>query len=191
MKPTPSFVASRAVAVAAVLLVVAACSGGGAVPSSPGSSVASTSPSSPALPSPSASSSGGSIATDVPPSDPGTGSAIDPSGGKLTIPKPGQLDVHEIKAESLSTVVDGRRVVLTIGWTSGVEPCYTLDTILVTKGDHSFAITLREGHGAEDVMCIQIAEMKRTEVELGDLEPGTYTITDATGGAPAIEVVVS
>jgi hypothetical protein len=191
MKPIPSFLLVRALAVAAVLLVIVACSSNGAALSASASQAASTGPASTVTSSPSASSSDGSIATDTPPSDPGTGSGLDPAGGKLVIPKPGQLDVHEIKAESLSAAIDGRHVVITIHWTSGVEPCNTLDTILVQRGDHSFAITLREGHGSEDVMCIEIAEFKRAEVDLGDLEPGTYTITDATGGAPQIQAVVS
>src|SRR4029077_13060749 len=130
--------------------------------------------------SPSASPSDGAVTTDPSPSDPDTGSGLDPSHAKLVIPKPGQLDVHPIKAESLSAAIGGQHVVITIHWVSGVEPCNTLDTILVHKGDHSFAFTLREGHGSEDVMCIMIAEMKRAEVDLGDLEPGTYSITDAT-----------
>jgi hypothetical protein len=72
-----------------------------------------------------------------------------------------------------------------------VEPCYVLDSVVVTPGDHAFAITLREGHGPGDVACIEIAVQKHTIVELGELDPGTYTITDATGGAAPIEVVVS
>ena len=168
----------RVVALAVVLLVIAACSGSAVTPSGPGSPAASTGPSATLPAIPSTSPSDGATATDPSASDPG-------------IPKPGQLDVHPIKAESLSAAIDGRHVVITIHWTSGVEPCNTLDTILVQKGDHSFAMTLREGHGSEDVMCIEIAQMKRAEVDLGDLEPGRYTITDATGGAAPIEVVVT
>ena len=32
--------------------------------------------------------------------------------------------------------------------------------------------------------------MKKAKVDLGDLEPGTYTISDSQGGATPIEVVV-
>jgi hypothetical protein len=32
--------------------------------------------------------------------------------------------------------------------------------------------------------------MKTAEVDLGELQPGTYVISDATGGATPIEVVV-
>ena len=111
--------------------------------------------------------------------------------GRLVIPKPGQLDVRPILAEKLAAVIDGRRVVVTVRFTSGVEPCYVLDSIVVARGDKSFAITLREGHGPGDVMCIEMAETKAGPGRSGRTGPGTYTITDATGGAPAIGVVVS
>jgi hypothetical protein len=106
------------------------------------------------------------------------------------VPKPGQLDVHPVPAETLAARVDGRRVVVTIGWTSGVEPCSVLDSIVVERGERSYAFTLREGHGPGEVACIAIAMMKTAEVDLGELEPGTYTISDATGGAAPIEVRV-
>lgn len=170
----------------AAALLLSACIGG-----APGS----TAPTTPGSSAPATTNPNTSIGTNVPPSDPGTGSgdpgAIDPGARRLVVPKPGQLDVHPISAETLTAALDGRRVVVTVAYTSGVEPCYVLDSIVVGRGDMSFAITLREGHGGGDVACIEIAEMKRAQVDLGELEPGTYTITDATGGAPAIEVVVS
>ena len=157
-------------------LLVACSSAGGAA-----SAVAP----SPAVPAPTSS-------TDVPSSsDDGVGTIGQPSGAPFVVPKPGQLDVKPIKAEEITAAVDGRHVVLTIAWTSGVEPCYVLDSIVVDQGDHSFAITLREGHGPEDVMCIQIAERHQTQVDLGELEPGRYAITDAQGGAAPIGVTVS
>ena len=127
----------------------------------------------------------------APPSDDGVGTIGQPSGDPFVVPKPGQLDVKPIMAEEITATVDGRHVVLTIAWTSGVEPCYVLDSIIVQQGEHAFAITLREGHGPEDVMCIQIAERHQTQVDLGELEPGTYAITDAQGGAPPIKVTIS
>ena len=53
-----------------------------------------------------------------------------------------------------------------------------------------FTITLREGHGPGDQVCIEIAMLKSTQIDLGELEPGTYTISDGQGTAPPIEVVV-
>ncbi len=36
-----------------------------------------------------------------------------------------------------------------------------------------------------------IAKVMTTRVDLGELDPGTYLITDATGGADPIQVIVS
>ena len=132
----------------------------------------------------------GSVGIDQPPpsDDP---AVIDPLG-RVVVPKPGQLDVRAIPAQTLSATVSGRRITLTIDYTSGVEPCYILDSIVVAVGADakSFAITLREGHGPGDTVCIEIAESKRAIVDLGDQAPGPYTISDTTGGAAPISVTV-
>ena len=52
-------------------------------------------------------------------------------------------------------------------------------------------LTLFEGRGPGDPICIEIAETKQTQVDLGEVAPGTYTITDGEGGAAPIEVTVS
>jgi hypothetical protein len=132
-----------------------------------------------------------SVGIDLPaPSD--DPALIDPFG-RIVVPKPGQLDVRAIPAQTLSAVAAGRRVTLTIDYTSGVEPCYVLDSIVVAVGADAgtFAVTLREGHGPGDVACIEIAESKRAIVELGELAPGSYTISDTTGGAAPISITVA
>lgn len=123
--------------------------------------------------------------TGTPGGDPGVG------GGDLTIPQPGQLDVHPIAADSLEAEVNGRAVTVRITFISGVEPCSVLDTIVVDRGQMAFAITLLEGHAPGNNICIEIAKVKHALVDLGELEPGTYTISDASGGAAPIQVVVS
>lgn len=128
----------------------------------------------------------------APPSDPADPSQ-DPGivdGAKVVVPKPGQLDVHDVSADSLTARVDGSTIVVTASWFSGVEPCNVLDTVIVAKGEGSFSITLREGHGPEDVACIAIAELHKTEIAIPDVAPGAYQITDGTGGAAPIEVTV-
>lgn len=176
----------------ALVLLVAACTGTGA----PSGSVASSGPpvtASPAgsvTPAPSVEPSvtddpNGAVGTDVPPANGGIG---DPPP---MVPKPGQLDVHPVKMDGIAAITDGRRVVVTARWTSGVEPCYVLDHVTVERGAGSFTITLFEGHGAGDNICIEIAQMKNTQIDLGELEPGTYTIADGAGGAIPIQVTVS
>ena len=141
-----------------------------------------------------------SLSPDVPvtappsdPADPSQDPSQDPGivdGAKVVVPKPGQLDVHDVSADSLTARVDGSTIVVTASWFSGVEPCNVLDTVIVAKGEGSYAITLREGHGPEDVACIAIAELHKTEIAIPDVAPGTYQITDGTGGAAPIEVTV-
>ena len=113
-----------------------------------------------------------SVGIDLPaPSD--DPALIDPLG-RIVVPKPGQLDVRPIPAQTLSAAAVDGSVTLTIDYTSGVEPCNILDSIVVAVGADAgtFAITLREGHGPGDVVCIEIAESKRAIVELGELAPG-------------------
>jgi hypothetical protein len=113
-----------------------------------------------------------------------------PGGATFVTPQPGQLDIHPVRMDGISASADGRNVVVTATWTSGVEPCNTLDTILVERGDHAITITLREGHGPRDVACIDLAQLKGTRIDLGDLDPGTWLISDG-GGDVSTQVVVS
>jgi hypothetical protein len=185
-RDAPSRVALAAIVIATVTL--AACTAG--------ASVATSAPAS-AAPASAAPASAAPIETPAPsataPSDSGVpGDDLGPGGsGAVVVPRPGQLDVHPIAADSFSARVDGRHVVLTITYTSGVEPCSILDTIIVQRGQGSFAITLREGHGPGNQVCIMIAKVMTTQVDLGDLDPGSYAITDATGRADPIQVIVS
>ena len=55
----------------------------------------------------------------------------------------------------------------------------------------SFTITLREGHGPGEVACIDLAQLKATRIDLGDLEPGTYTVADGGGGTATTTFEVS
>ena len=160
-------------------LVLAACSSA-AAPSAPAPSTA---------PSENPTQSPPDSPVTAPPSD-GTGQIPVEPGGKFVVPKPGQLDVHPVQADSLAARVDGSTIVVTATWTSGVEPCNVLDSIEVRKGQARFTITLREGHGPEEVVCIAIAEQHKTEFEIRGVAPGTYTLVDSGTLAPPIEITV-
>lgn len=160
-------------------MLLVACSTAGAPPTSspPASSPPVASPDAPVT---------------APPSDGSSGDA-DPGGiggGKLVVPKPGQLDVRDVQADEITARADGSTIIVTVSWTSGVEPCNVLDEVRVTPGEAAYAITLREGHGPEDVACIAIAETHRTEFAIQDVKPGSYRIIDSTGGAAPVEVTV-
>jgi hypothetical protein len=153
-----------------------------------------SSPASP-IPSPSPGLAGGTdpnepVGTDLPPTSGDPGLPL-PGAGRIVVPKPGQLDVHPLPAQAFSAAVDGHHLVVTIAFSSGVEPCSILDSILVQVGQGSFTMTLREGHGPGDGVCIEIAESKRVVVDLGDLQPGSYDIRDGAGGAAPISVTIA
>lgn len=157
-------------------LLFAACSSGAAAPSA-----------SPTEPPPDA-------PVTAPPSD-GSGNGSNPGGdpgigAKPVVPRPGQLDVHPVVADSLAARVDGNTIIVTAVWTSGVEPCNILDSIVVDKGEGTYTITLREGHGPEDIACIAIAEEHKTEFEIPDVAAGTWKIIDSGGIATPVEVTV-
>ena len=54
------------------------------------------------------------------------------------------------------------------------SPATILDSIVVDQGEGTYAITLREGHGPQDIACIAIAEQHITEFEIPNVAPGTY-----------------
>ena len=127
----------------------------------------------------------------APPSD-GSGVNPDPGiGAKPIVPKPGQaIDVHPVVADTVAARVDGNKIIVTMTWTSGVEPCTILDSIVATKGDGTYTVTLNEGSSPQEIACIAIAEQHVTEFEIPDVTAGTWTITDSGGVAPPVQVTV-
>ena len=155
----------------AAVLTIGACAGGAApAPSS--------SPSSPpsASPAPSAPGGGGSS-----PGDQGRSSVSRairdrsipaPASRKFVIPKPGQLNPRIPPASSLEASVDGKRVLVKVRWTSGVEPCYVLDSVKVVRVATDIAITLVEGSSDANAICIEIAMRRRRSSISASSSPG-------------------
>lgn len=124
----------------------------------------------------------------------GGGGGIAPAPGQPRIvqPKPGTtVDPNPVSIETLEAQIDGRGVVILATWTSGVEPCYTLDTVTVDQAGNEFTISMTEGSADADAMCIEIAEQHATGVDLGELEPGDYRVVAKDGTAEPIEFTVS
>ena len=182
----------RAVLAGAILMamLVVACSSAAAPASSPSPVPASPSPS----------------AADLPTSDPGaspdpnTGVSgpsdpipVDPGAGQpaLVIPRPGQLNPHPVGAALLEPAVDGHHVIVKVTWWSGVEPCNVLDSVQIERTSNAIVLTLIEGSGDANAICIELAQQKATIVDLGDLEPGEYTISSNLGDATPVTVTVS
>lgn len=159
-----------AVALVAVALVLVACSSGGA----------STEPSEPpASPPPAAS------------GDPGIG-VPEPGGAELVEPQPGQQNVHPVALERIDATASGRTITVDAYWTSGVDPCYVLDQVLVNVNDDlTVVLTIQEGTSDPDAICVMMAVPKHTIVSFEVPASGTWTIRDSEGGAAPAEVVVS
>ncbi|HLX33673.1 MAG TPA: hypothetical protein VKR30_00350 [Candidatus Limnocylindrales bacterium] len=168
-----------------VVLALGGCASAGAPGGSP----------SPIAPSPSPASTDGTTSTG------NTGSGVTPPGSgelpsdpilgqaALLTPQPGQQDLHAVNVARARATVDGTHVTVELRWWSGVAPCTVLDSVTVTRTGSGFAITPYEGSSGQPVACIDIAQLKATIVDLGSLDPGTYTIK-ANGDAPAITVTV-
>ncbi len=132
--------------------------------------------------------------------DPGTGiggpidpAPVDPGNGQaaLVVAKPGQLNLRALHAALLEVSVDGRRVLVKATWWSGVQPCNVLDSVKVQRSGPDIAVTLIEGTSDLNAMCIEIAQQRATIVDLGELEPGTYTISSPGGDARPVTVTIS
>ena len=116
---------------------------------------------------------------------------VEPGQPTLVLPKPGQHDVHDVAVEQLSAKVAGHHVVLNARWWSGIEPCSVLDSVAATRNGQAITVAVREGSSGAEMMCADIAMLKVTPIDLGDLEPGDYTITASQGPAPGIVVTVN
>lgn len=132
--------------------------------------------------------------------DPGTGVGVgvnpvpvDPGAGQapIVMPKPGQLNPHPVAVTTLEPAVDGRHVIVRVTWWSGVEPCHVLDSIKVERVGNDISLTVFEGTGDPNAACIEIAQQKATIVDLGELEPGEYTIAAPDGEAQPVTITVA
>ena len=180
------------------VLTLTACTGAAAASPSP---LPSAPPNAPPVTSlPPASVDPGNAAGGGTSGDPGTGiggpagpTPVDPGAGQpaLVIPKPGQLDPHPVSPQRLQASVDGRHVLVKVTWTSGVEPCYTLDSVKVQRSGMTIALAVLEGSSDPNAMCIEIAMVKATIVDLGELEPGTWTITAPNSEAAPITLTIA
>jgi len=125
---------------------------------------------------------------------PGGGAPGDPTLGQaqLVVPQPGTQDPHPVSVVLIRSAVDGHHVTIELRWWSGVAPCSILDSIKVDRQGTMITLTPMEGSGGGQVACIDIAQLKATVVDLGDLDPGTYTVHASGNPEPTpIEVIVS
>jgi hypothetical protein len=124
------------------------------------------------------------------PGDPGNG-AVGPGQPQFVVPKPGQQNVHPVSIEEMEARVDGRRAVLNARWWSGIEPCTVLDSVAWKRDGKTITISVREGSGGGDLVCIDIAVYKATVIDLGELDPGEYTVVAGEGNAAPITFTIA
>ena len=126
------------------------------------------------------------------PSDPGLGGGGGTGEATLVVPRPGTNNPHPVGVETLEPSVDGRHVLVKVSWRSGVEPCYVLDSVNVVARRHRHRHHGRRGLRPTWTRCASRSpSTKATIVDLGELEPGDYTIRSPTATAPPIEITVS
>lgn len=109
---------------------------------------------------------------------------------QFVLPRPGTQNPRPVSVESLEARVDGRNAVVVATWWSGVEPCYVLDSAAFEREGNTITVSLTEGAGQGDAMCIELAVEKATALDLGELEPGEYTVMAAEGPAEPITFTI-
>jgi hypothetical protein len=119
--------------------------------------------------------------------DPGTG--MRPS---IETPVPGQLQPSAVSVWAMKPTIDGRHVTVLLEWWSGPAPCSVLDSVVVAKADRTITMTPMEGadpSSGGQVACPAIAMLRGTIVDLGNLDPGSYTLLTHGDLAP-IEITI-
>jgi hypothetical protein len=193
----PMTTTQRLLSTVAAVILVAGCAATGAPPSGPSTPPTGGS-SSAAVDLPTSEPQGGSSGSSgsgivdparspdpALPADPGTGQA------QLVRPRPGQKDPHPVAPTKLEASVDGHHVLVKVSWYGGVEPCSVLDSVKVERTGSDIAITPFEGIGDPGAICIEIAILKATIVDLGDLDVGAYRIVAPSADIAPLEITIS
>lgn len=160
----------------ALVIVLAACSAGGAATPSGGGTSGSGG---------AGSGGDGSSGSGIP--APGTS---DPQG-TLIFPKPGVQDPRPVPVQAMRRQpAAGDHLVIRVDWTSGIEPCTVFSGVAVAERGSTFTLTVMEGSQGQAVACPDIAQLKATLVDLGALPAGTYTIAAVPGYAPPLTIAL-
>ena len=186
---------------AAAAIGLSACAGAAAPSSAPPAASPSPSPSMPidgGVSDPGASDPGGGGDGSV--GNPGTGigvvpvdpAPVDPNlaDAKLVQPVPGRLNPRSVTPIALRASVDGRHVLVKLTWYGGVDPCSVLDSVRIGRSGMDISLTPAEGSSDPNAICIEIAVLKATIVDLGELEPGTWRIASPGSDAPPVVITI-
>ena len=148
-------------------------SGGGAVEPTPGATF-------------------GDVITDPPIGGGGGGAGIEPGDPVIVVAHPGMASLHPAHPYELASRIDATgHVIVRVRWWGGVEPCETLDSVVVRRDGNGFSLTVQIGSPpGQNVACIEIARDTATLVDLGVLGSGSYSVRADPGDAPPLTVQV-
>jgi hypothetical protein len=124
------------------------------------------------------------------PGDPNSNPLV--GNASYVTPANGLLDLHPVSVQLVRAVINADGTVTAdLRWWSGVPPCNQLSSVNLVRDDRAKTIrlTVIEGSGGGQVACIDIAQLTATQVDLGTLASGAWTIS-AQGDAPAITLDV-
>jgi hypothetical protein len=140
---------------------------------------------------------GGNVGGGVVVPDPAPGGGgVDPGDDmrpSIEDPVPGQLNPVPVAVWKMEPSIDGRHVQVLLSWWSGPAPCSVLDSVEVERSGSTITMTPREGAdpaaGNGQLACPAIAMLRGTIVDLGELEPGTWTLV-ANGDLAPITITI-
>lgn len=127
--------------------------------------------------------------------DPVPGGGGDPGGDmrpSIEKPVPGQLNPIPASVWKMEPSIDGRHATVLLSWWSGPAPCSVLDSVDIVRDGTTITMTPREGAdpaAGEQVACPAIAMLRGTIVDLGELQPGTWTLI-ANGDLAPITITI-
>lgn len=115
-----------------------------------------------------------------------------PGSPTIVTAHPGQANLRLAHPYELRSRIDWTgHVIVRVRWYGGIEPCETLDSVVITRDGNRITLTVRVGAPAGlNVACIEIAQDTATLVDLGVLPPGTYIIRADPGDAPPLTLNV-
>ena len=117
----------------------------------------------------------------------------DPLLGQATFVTPvaGLVNLHPVSVQLIRALANAQGARVELRWWSGVAPCNALDRVEpdIDEAARTINLTVFEGSGPGNQVCIDLAQLKAVVVEIGSLAPGTWTIT-AEGDAPAFALEV-
>ena len=98
-------------------------------------------------------------------------------GASWVTPVPGDGPSNPVHPIAIHTHLNGSSGVAVVTWWGGVAPCYVLRaSVSLTTAPPSGSPSAKAAARPPGPRCIEMAQLKRTRVDLGHLAPGRYTV---------------